>query len=104
MKIRLYDFIKETLTDYPETRNSDKNLIWKVWSELGYIDTGYALYEEDFKRAPSPDTITRCRRKIQEINPELGPTRKVRGLRKHIEKQKGTFIFREETLEQTRFF
>ena len=103
MKMKIYDLIKITLEDYPETRNSDKKLIWRVWCKLGYIDTGYALYEEDFMRSPSTETIRRCRQKIQELNPELQATRRVRAERKHIENQKGTFIFRKTVTEQTRF-
>ena len=103
MKMKIYDLIKITLEDYPETRNSDKKLIWRVWCKLGYIDTGYALYEEDFMRSPSTETIRRCRQKIQELNPELQATRRIRGLRKSVELQRGTHVFREKVIEQTRF-
>lgn len=101
--MKIYDLIKITLEDYPETRNSDKKLQWKILDKLGYIQDGYSLMYEDFMRAPNFETIRRCRQKIQELNPELQATRRVRAERKHIENQKGTFIFRKTVTEQTRF-
>ena len=101
--MKIYDLIKITLEDYPETRNSDKKLIWKIWDKLGYIDTGYGLYYEDFMRSPSTETIRRCRQKIQELHPEFQATRRVRAERKHIENQKGTHIFRAVAGTQNRF-
>jgi len=103
MKVKTYDLIKELLEDHPETRSSDKKLQWKVWTELGYIEDGYALQYEDFLRATSPETIRRCRQKIQELHPELQATRRVRAERKYVENQRGTFIYRDVTPVQDRF-
>jgi hypothetical protein len=101
--MKTYDLIKETLEDCPETRNSDKKLQWKIWTRLGYVEEGYALQYEDFLRATSPETIRRCRQKIQELHPELQAIRRVRAERKYIENQRGTHIFRTIAGTQDRF-
>lgn len=103
MKIKIYDLVLELLEDHSDTRNSDKKLIWRAWEKLGYVEQGYSLQYEDFMRAPSCESLRRCRQKIQELNPELQATRRVRAERKHIENQKGTFVFRKTVTEQTRF-
>lgn len=94
---KIYDLIFSLLTDNPELRNSDKKLIWKVWKELELVDNSYqAIYEWMFMKAPSTESIRRCRQKIQEIHPELRGTEKVREARQSIADQRGTHIYREE--------
>jgi hypothetical protein len=100
--MKIYDLVKDLLTDYPETRNSDKKLIWKVWEKLGYVETGYALHYEDFLRSPSTESIRRCRQKIQETHTDLQPSFHTRAERRYIQNQKGTFIFRQEVIKQNR--
>lgn len=101
MKRKIYDLVKELLTDYPELRDSDKELIWSVWIKLGYVkeDDYYqvALIDKsDFMKAPSTETIRRCRQKIQELHPELQSSKWIQEQRKKIEDQRGTHIYREE--------
>jgi len=99
---KTYDKIKNILENYPDTRNSDKKLIWKFWEIEGSLDFGDAygefIKECEFLKATSPESIRRARQKIQQLHPELGPTsdqvRKRRGIKAGT---KGTFIFREET-------
>ena len=62
---------------------------------MGYIHDG-VITKEDFLKAPSFESITRARRKVQELNPELAPNDYVKKAREKIEAQKGTHIFREE--------
>lgn len=95
--MKLYDLTKVILINLPNTRNNDKELIWRVWSELGYVlqDTiSYSAFLN--KRCPIPETIRRTRQKIQELYPELQAVKKVYEARQKIAESKGTFIFREK--------
>ena len=52
----------------------------------------------DFLNCTSFESITRARRKIQELHPELrSPSSKVNKYRKERQLTKGTFVFREDT-------
>lgn len=99
--MKIYDLSKSILEKYPITRSDDNKLIWVVLGELGYIHDG-AIAKEDFLNCPSFESITRARRKIQELHPELAPNDFVKSARKHIEDQKGTHIFREEVIVNKR--
>jgi len=97
----LKDTIQNILLTKPETRDSDKKLIWKIWTELGLIKTrmnGYSvddiITEEDFMKAPSPESIRRCRQALQRSDLLLGknliqPTPKVKEKRHELSKEKG---------------
>ena len=68
----------DILTDNPKARDDDNVLVAEYWRrQLGGSDItrhlpADALLEEfTNKRLARPDTITRCRRKIQEHNPHL---------------------------------
>ena len=96
-KPRIYDLVKEIMTDYPKTRNSDKALHFTVWNKLGLVD-GRSISYEKYLKAPSTETIRRSRQKIQELHPELRATSAtVRQARRQKQQSKGTFIYREET-------
>jgi hypothetical protein len=105
---KIYDLIKELLTDYPELRDSDKKLRWNIWSRSGFIRGTRVLAgspfsfitEEDYMKAPNDETIRRCRQKIQELHPELRSSKFVQDKKELIERQRGTHIFR----EQIRFY
>lgn len=96
----VYDLVKELLGSYPVLRDSDKHLLWTVWGELGLlkrdVEGGYCLTKDSFLKAPTPETITRCRRKIQELHPNLGPSVNVKKARAEKAETGGNFIFREE--------
>ena len=78
--------VKHILTEKPNTRNSDNDLIVEV---LNFIEPG--ITKEPFEtvikqchmngRFPTLETIRRTRQKIQETYPELAPTDEVEGLR-----------------------
>lgn len=98
MKQKLYDVVKKLLEDYPAMRDNDRMLMWSVWEKQGLtyrstIDSDRFIYE-----AITPESITRCRRKIQEQHPSLAASEKVKELRKSREEEKGTHIFREEVV------
>lgn len=61
-----------------DTRSSDKRLIWEVLRKRGLITkiwTEDKVFEgitwNDLKQAPTFESITRARRKVQEQHPEL---------------------------------
>ena len=67
----MHNRVMEVLVSYPATRSSDKLLIAEVYRRF------YDTYREPFyvvmgnSDLPSFETITRCRRKIQEEHEEL---------------------------------
>lgn len=81
--MRTYDLVKSILSINPESRNSDKKLIWVVFEKLGYLTSSGTIDFEDMIKAPSMETITRCRRKIQERYSELRATNEVESARKY---------------------
>ncbi len=102
--MKIYDLVKDLLEKYPEMRNSDKKLIWAVYFKKQLVQLpenpsikgmSRILYM-NFLQGPSFESITRARRKVQELNPELWSSMPVRNKRRVKEQTKGTFIFREE--------
>ena len=67
----MHNKVMSVLEEYPATRSSDKLLIAEVYRRF------YGTYKEPFYVVmgrgdlPSLETITRCRRKIQEEHEEL---------------------------------
>lgn len=99
--MKLYDKIKQLLTDYPEYRNSDKKLMWKMWQEetlsFGFDRGNYeSISKRDFMYATPPETIRRTRQQIVAKYPELQSDKKILLEKKKIEAQRGTHVFREE--------
>lgn len=69
--------VKKVLEESKEARCNDFKLISEVFKELGYSET-YTLSDiaflssiEDGEKFPSFESITRARRKIQELYPSL---------------------------------
>lgn len=93
--MNLYIIIKNLLIEDKKFRNSDNEMFWRVLEDLGRIHNGILL-KEDFMKAPSYESCSRCRRKIQENFPELQATESVRRAREEKENEKGTFVYREQ--------
>ena len=73
---KLQERIKELLTINPVCKDDDNKLIANIWwDSLGLQAKQLSAYDLLKKLAdgkmPSADGITRCRRKLQEQNPEL---------------------------------
>ena len=78
-KIKNKEFVvRDILTNYPKARDNDSLLLAHVW----VYQAGGRVYAEDMtmwdfvmdfieKRFAEVSGITRCRRKLQEHNPEL---------------------------------
>jgi len=75
----IHKLVLEVLTKVPETRSSDRILISEIYTN--YYDVGnmafWQVMEEPNLNLPSFETITRCRRKIQETHPELRAVKEV---------------------------
>lgn len=100
MKPKLYDLVKQLLEKYPRLRDSDKDLVWCIWGEAGFLTKDSykrtVIGREYFMSAPFPDSITRARRMIQKRHTELRGSKWVEEKRKEKEAEKGTHVFREE--------
>lgn len=99
-KIKLYDVVLNLMRSEIIYRNSDKALMWAVWIEQGLISpSGQFLYKHEFLQyASTPESVTRARRKIQRLHPELQSTEAVLEQRKSRASSRGLFIFHEELL------
>lgn len=87
-----YLLVKQLLMKYPELRNSDKKLLWRVWEWQGIAKN--VISKESFLfRAETPESITRARRKVQEEFPELQATQGIKEARSVKEQTKGTWIY-----------
>ena len=67
--------VEKFLTKYPLLRDDDERLMANIWSShignLEDIDGKEILHMLANHKLPSYESISRCRRKIQEIKPEL---------------------------------
>lgn len=63
------DLVYKILLENPETRDSDKKLIWEVWKKYDLIHyfeiDGYVINECSFMKAPSPESCRRVRQQLQ---------------------------------------
>jgi len=76
METKIMKIVETELRTDPRTRDSDKFLIWKI-----LVYHGVHIDYEEFMNLPSMETITRCRRKLQEIYPELSSNLNVKQIR-----------------------
>ncbi len=74
--------VRQIMKDNPSTRSSNDELVIKTYESYGLTLTPEQIAL--LKQAPSFETITRCRRKIQE-NGEFEATATVQALRKKQE-------------------
>lgn len=90
--MKIYDRVYNLLRDYPQLRDSDKKLMWTVWYKESRGNGEY-ITKDEFMKCTSAESITRARRKVVELHPELKGTREVERERKLKENTKGTFIY-----------
>ena len=95
----IYDLVKNILETDSSSRNSDKRLVWSVCYRLGLTDSGTITYD-NFMKAPTFESITRARRKVVELHPELAGDREVEIGRTRKQNTKGNFIFKNELQER----
>lgn len=99
--MKIYDKVKLLLQLFPDLRDSDRKLIWTVWEdEMGFTPGALgSMNYHCFMEATSPESIRRCRQKIQENHPELRSSKEIQGAKNSIARQKGTHIYREVASE-----
>lgn len=88
MKLKtLEQKVEATLTKYPKTRDSDRELTLAVWvNEFGvnpWSPIGETLRDS---RLPSQESIGRIRRKLQETREDLRGTKKKEAVRLEAQK------------------
>ena len=83
-KQKVETLVEMILRECPIARDDDDVLMIMYCRAVGYnLDTPY--WQALLEPSPNRDTITRCRRKIQEKNPDLRATENVRRRRKKAE-------------------
>ena len=82
--MRVAHLVEQSLKNNIQSRSSDKVLLLQVWHSLGLDLTPRQV--ERFLEIPSPETIGRVRRKLQESGKYL-PTEEVKKARRIIELQ-----------------
>jgi len=72
-ELEVNEIVLQVLAEEVTTRNSDKLLLLKVWFKMGWNSN---VPFEDLEKISSPESITRCRRQIQNDsnNPRFLPT------------------------------
>lgn len=74
--------VVQVLEESPLSRADDYVLMWlvceKVKPEIGHIPFSTVLYHHKSLGLPNWETVTRCRRKIQEKRPDLVNPEKAR--------------------------
>ena len=80
--------VKAILERNPETRSDDNLLICVVFNQMGYnwnkpfVEILRAIKNGEL---PTLETVTRCRRKVQELRPDLRADKKVQEFRENNE-------------------
>ncbi len=98
MVIKISDVVETELRTDPRTRDSDKFLIWKIM-----IANGIHIPYEEFMELPSFESITRCRRKLQEQYTELAANFNVKQIRNEQMNMFKNNINKEEVIINERF-
>lgn len=84
---KLEDVIKPLLEDYPETREDDFELVMRVYEDWlsysDYINMSFKdlMINHRALNLPPFASITRCRRKLQTLYPELSSSEGIRTAR-----------------------
>lgn len=89
----LKKLIYDLLVSDKQYRNSDRKLIWQVWEIRNCVYFG-TMSAEAFWKAPSPETIRRCRQNLQRSDKLMGynliqPDPSVKKNRDKLAKEKG---------------
>lgn len=66
----LENVVFQILSEYPIARKDDRFLVTAVYSRYTCVDAPFSKVMEDYTLPPF-ESITRCRRKIQETNEKL---------------------------------
>lgn len=79
------ELVKEILERFPATRDNDQLLYYRVCEKINSkaltSNFGYVLLNRKDFMIPTIETVGRCRRKLQEKNPDLRASKEVEGFR-----------------------
>jgi len=74
----IIDDVEKFLTKYPVLRDDDRRLIVNLWTKrmggsdiVDHLEPNEVMKRIASSEMPSPESITRCRRKLQEKCPNL---------------------------------
>lgn len=95
--MKTYLLVKKLLETYPETRNSDKELQWRIWEREGAVKNNVMTKQDYLFHAKHFETIRRTRQKIQEKYTHLRASSDVQAIKDEKAKTKGTWIFNDVT-------
>ena len=83
--IKLYDLVKKLLQEKEELRGDDDFLycevIKNIYPNILNLTAEQFFYKRKNYKIPSFESVSRCRRKLQEEHPELRPPKKVQEAR-----------------------
>lgn len=83
-KQKIETLVEMILKEVPIARDDDDVLMLMYCKAIGYdVDTPY--WQTLLEPSPNRESITRCRRKVQEKNPELRASENARRRRKKAE-------------------
>jgi hypothetical protein len=75
--IRVKDEVKQILEQHPTTRGDDRILAWRYYRYFSGIRISFKDFAS-LRSAPAFETISRRRRELQNEQPELRPTERVK--------------------------
>lgn len=82
--------VRDILNRFPQTRRSDKSLVWRYWKEYDGIVNGNGLDStisfNDFVGATGHESITRAARKVREEDETLKSNPSVEQCKRDIER------------------
>jgi hypothetical protein len=87
----LKTLIYKLLVKYPELRDSDRLLVWKVW-EIQGIASDYMSKHDFIAKAEHFENIRRTRQKIQEKYPEVRSSERVQEAKDELADMKGNHV------------
>jgi len=95
-KGKTFDLVKSILEEHPSARENDLELIWCVASEFELTRCTFTntIVEWRKRKLPSFESLTRARRKVQELHPELRSEERVAEMRAEQERQYREFYGR----------
>ena len=78
--------VRVILENDPKTRDDD-NLLFLEYCAMAGVDIHKSFRELMLDNIPSRESVTRCRRKIQEKDESLRGTRKIQRVRRELEEE-----------------
>ena len=99
----IYEIVEEILKKTPETRSDDFLLVIKTYVKMGYarrIPLGVVIEFKNIENAPAFESITRCRREIQNTEGRFLPEEEIENRRRN-KQEKMRWKYSEKKQERT---